>query len=143
MFFVGCAADDLSAASFLRNFCHAANDIVKVTLLNMANTEPAVRRRAQSGDENISTSRPEDSRENALVVRSQAQNSSFWSRFRYPLLAAGFAFLLSPLTVLWSAERHVDPTNYAERTRMVLKSTPYDCFVCYSILHLLTAIQSD
>ncbi|KAI0381315.1 membrane dipeptidase-domain-containing protein [Hypomontagnella monticulosa] len=60
----------------------------------------------------------------SLVVRSQNQNSGFFSRFRYHLFAAGFAFLLSPLAFIWTGQSPIDPTNYAERTRRVLKTTP-------------------
>ncbi|OAA63470.1 Peptidase M19, renal dipeptidase [Niveomyces insectorum RCEF 264] len=60
----------------------------------------------------------------ALVVRSDVQGAGRWAWFRYPLLAAGLALVLSPLTLLWPGEGPVDPSNYAERTRRVLKSTP-------------------
>ncbi|KAI1385684.1 membrane dipeptidase-domain-containing protein [Hypoxylon trugodes] len=60
----------------------------------------------------------------SLVVHSQTQNSGFFSRFRYHIFAAGFAFLLSPLAFIWPGQSPIDPTNYAERTRRVLKSTP-------------------
>ncbi|KAM0335232.1 hypothetical protein ACHAQA_000275 [Verticillium albo-atrum] len=59
-----------------------------------------------------------------LIVHPQSRNAGFFARFRYPLLTAGFALLLSPLTFLWSGESPVDPSDYAERTRRVLKSTP-------------------
>ncbi|KAI1077229.1 membrane dipeptidase-domain-containing protein [Whalleya microplaca] len=62
--------------------------------------------------------------EQSLVVHSQTQNSGFFFRFRYHLFAAGFAFLLSPLAFLWPGQSPIDPTNYAERTRRILKTTP-------------------
>lgn len=62
--------------------------------------------------------------EQSIVVRSQTQNSGFFSKFRYHLYAVGFAFLLSPLAFIWPGQAPVDPTNYAERTRRVLKTTP-------------------
>ncbi|KAI1763139.1 membrane dipeptidase-domain-containing protein [Hypoxylon sp. FL1150] len=62
--------------------------------------------------------------EQSLVVRSQTQNSGFLSRFRYHIFAAGFAFLLGPFAFLWPGQSPVDPTDYAERTRRVLKTTP-------------------
>ncbi|KAI1807482.1 membrane dipeptidase-domain-containing protein [Daldinia bambusicola] len=60
----------------------------------------------------------------SLVVHSQTQNSGFFSRFKYHLFAAGFAFLLSPFAFIWPGQSSIDPTNYAERTRRVLKTTP-------------------
>ncbi|KAI0886559.1 membrane dipeptidase-domain-containing protein [Annulohypoxylon maeteangense] len=71
-------------------------------------------------DQSQSSAAPERS----LVVHNQAQNSGFISRFRNHLFVAGFAFLLSPFAFLWPSESPVDPTNYEERTRRVLKSTP-------------------
>ncbi|KAI4861916.1 membrane dipeptidase-domain-containing protein [Hypoxylon rubiginosum] len=62
--------------------------------------------------------------EQSLVIRSQNQNSGFLFKFRYHLFAAGFAFLLGPFAFLWPGQTPVDPTNYAERTRRVLKTTP-------------------
>ncbi|KAI1475906.1 membrane dipeptidase-domain-containing protein [Daldinia eschscholtzii] len=62
--------------------------------------------------------------EQSLIVHPQTQNSGFFSRFRYHLFAAGFAFLLSPLAFIWPGHSPIDPTNYAERTRRVLKTTP-------------------
>ncbi|KAI1207857.1 membrane dipeptidase-domain-containing protein [Annulohypoxylon truncatum] len=69
-------------------------------------------------------SRNSSAPERSLVVHSQTQNSGFFSKFRYHLFVAGFAFLLSPFAFLWPGQSPVDPTNYAERTRRVLKSTP-------------------
>ncbi|OTA98770.1 hypothetical protein M426DRAFT_17094 [Hypoxylon sp. CI-4A] len=60
----------------------------------------------------------------SLIVHSQSQNTGFLSRFRYHLFAAGFAFLLSPLALIWPGQSPIDPTNYAERTKRVLKTTP-------------------
>lgn len=62
--------------------------------------------------------------ESALVLHPDSQSRGFLSRLRIPLLAAGVALLLSPLTLLWPGEGPVDPTNYTERTRRVLKTTP-------------------
>ena len=90
----------------------------------MADTDQTVSSRTVIHGENVPSRRAGETQDHALVVRSQTQGYSFWGRFRYPLLAAGFAFLLSPLTMLWSAECPIDPTNYAERTRRVLKTTP-------------------
>lgn len=62
--------------------------------------------------------------ERSLIVRSRPQASGAWSWVRYPLVAAGVALSLSPLAFLWPGENPIDPTNYAERTRRVLKSIP-------------------
>ena len=59
-----------------------------------------------------------------LVVAHQARSTGFFTRFRYHILAAGFALLLSPLSLIWPQEGPVDPTDYAERTRRVLNTTP-------------------
>ncbi|KAI5863856.1 membrane dipeptidase-domain-containing protein [Durotheca rogersii] len=64
------------------------------------------------------------STERTLVVRSQTQNTGFFSRFRYHLFAAGFAIMLGPFAFLWPGQSPIDPTNYVERTRRVLKTTP-------------------
>ncbi|KAI1469073.1 membrane dipeptidase-domain-containing protein [Daldinia caldariorum] len=74
----------------------------------------------QTDRENISLFTPVQS----LVVHSQTQNSGFFSRFRYHLFAAGLAFLLSPFAFIWPGQSSIDPTNNAERTRRVLKTTP-------------------
>lgn len=67
---------------------------------------------------------PQES-DTSLVIHPQAARSSgILARFRYPILAAGIALLLSPLTFLWPGEAPVDPSDYAERTKRVLKSTP-------------------
>ncbi|KAI1103727.1 membrane dipeptidase-domain-containing protein [Jackrogersella minutella] len=92
----------------------------------MAEPQPATENISSPGDEQHSSSRAVDpsAPDRSLVVHSQSQNSGFLSRFRYHLLAAGFAFLLTPLAFLWPGQSPVDSTNYAERTRRVLKSTP-------------------
>ncbi|KAL7619622.1 hypothetical protein AAE478_010163 [Parahypoxylon ruwenzoriense] len=91
----------------------------------MADTKPAASRpgdeqQSPSSDPATNSSAPEQS----LVVRSQTQNAGFFSRFRYHLFAAGFAFLLSPFAFLWPGQSPIDPKNYAERTERVLKTTP-------------------
>lgn len=77
-------------------------------------------------DEQVSSTQPVDTEtpNRSLVIRNQAQNPGFLYKFRYPLFAAGFAFLLSPFAFLWPGQSQVEPTNYAERTRRVLKTTP-------------------
>ncbi|KAI8959186.1 membrane dipeptidase-domain-containing protein [Daldinia sp. FL1419] len=62
--------------------------------------------------------------ERSLVVHSQTENSGFFKRFRYHLFVAGFAFLLGPLALIWPRQLSIDVTNYAERTRRILKTTP-------------------
>lgn len=70
----------------------------------------------------VSSSEAQTGRE--LVVAHQARNTRFFARFRYHILATGLALLLSPLSLIWSREGPVDPTDYAERTRRVLNTTP-------------------
>ncbi|KAK7418927.1 hypothetical protein QQX98_003630 [Neonectria punicea] len=67
------------------------------------------------------TADPSTTLEQRLIVRNDSQRARAW--FRTPLLAAGVALLLSPLSFFWGWES-VDPTNYAERTRRVLRTTP-------------------
>lgn len=62
--------------------------------------------------------------ENTIVLRSQARAGAWWSRWRSPLLFASLAALLSPLSFLFNSEGPLDPTDYAERTRRVLRDTP-------------------
>ncbi|KAJ9144957.1 Dipeptidase [Pleurostoma richardsiae] len=93
----------------------------------MADIEPARGAEIRDGRNRPSPSSPPTEsalEERSVVVRSQAQGSHFWSRFRYSLLAAGLALIFSPLSLIWPREGAVDPTDYAERTRRVLKSTP-------------------
>ncbi|KAI1459620.1 membrane dipeptidase-domain-containing protein [Annulohypoxylon moriforme] len=77
-------------------------------------------------DEQNASTEPQgpNSPERSLIVHNQVQNYGFFSRFRYHVFAAGFAFLLSPFAFLWPSQSPVDPTDYAERTRRVLKTTP-------------------
>lgn len=60
----------------------------------------------------------------ALVLQSQSSSRGRAGWFRYPFLAAGLALFLGPLAFIWSGESAVNPSDYAERTRRVLKSTP-------------------
>ncbi|KAF6825411.1 microsomal dipeptidase [Colletotrichum plurivorum] len=64
--------------------------------------------------------------QNSLVVRPQANSPAYslWTRFRYPFLAAGLALFLGSFSFLWPGEGPIDPSNYSERTKKVLKSTP-------------------
>jgi len=62
------------------------------------------------------------SQETALVLHPDLRRST--SRFRCSFFFAGLAFLFTPFVSLWNFESPVDPTNYAERARRVLKSTP-------------------
>ncbi|KAK0387061.1 hypothetical protein NLU13_5374 [Sarocladium strictum] len=60
----------------------------------------------------------------SVVLRSQARAGAWWSRWRSPLLFAGLAALLTPLAYLFNLEGPIDPTNYSERTKRVLRGTP-------------------
>ncbi|RSL91673.1 putative dipeptidase [Fusarium oligoseptatum] len=62
--------------------------------------------------------------ERSLTVRPnhQSQNSRSW--LRYPFLAAGIALFLGPFSFIWPREDPIDPTDYVERTKRVLKTTP-------------------
>ena len=89
----------------------------------MADTQtPSLESKGQTSLE--ADNRKSAGNERSLVVHSQASSSHTWSWFRYPLFAAGVALLLSPFTLLLPGEAAIDPTNYAERTRRVLKTTP-------------------
>ena len=92
----------------------------------MADRQSGVKDRPLQADGNVSSDQTatSDQSERSLIVHPQTQSSGFFSRFRNHIFAAGFAFLLSPLTFLWLGESPVDPTNYAERTRRVLRTTP-------------------
>ncbi|KAI1407140.1 membrane dipeptidase-domain-containing protein [Hypoxylon sp. FL1857] len=88
----------------------------------MAESQPSAESTSPPRDKNRTdqTGTPERS----LIVHPHTQGSGFFFRFRYHLFAAGFAVLLRPLAFLWPGQSPIDPTNYAERTRRVLKSTP-------------------
>ncbi|KAJ4300696.1 hypothetical protein N0V90_002784 [Kalmusia sp. IMI 367209] len=59
-----------------------------------------------------------------LILRPSSQNVGFFNKWRSSFLVAGFTLLFTPLTLLWLGEAPVDPTNYAERTKRVLRTTP-------------------
>lgn len=61
----------------------------------------------------------------SVVLRSETQALPWWSRWRSPLLLATLAVLFSPLTYVLNREGPVDPTNFSERTRRVLRDTPF------------------
>ncbi len=65
-----------------------------------------------------------NSTQTALVVRIQQHESSIWTRWRAAFFAAGIAVVFAHLGSLWSGEPPTDPTNYIERTRRILKTTP-------------------
>ncbi|KAI0179854.1 membrane dipeptidase-domain-containing protein [Hypoxylon sp. FL1284] len=90
----------------------------------MADTNPARSSPPGERQQSPSDQQARETAENSLVVHSQTQNSGFFSRFRYHLFAAGFAVLLGPFAFLWLGQAPIDPTNYAERTRRVLNTTP-------------------
>ncbi|KAF4463324.1 membrane dipeptidase [Fusarium albosuccineum] len=63
-------------------------------------------------------------RQGALILHSSSSATAWWTRFRNPIIAAGFALLLSPFAFLWPGQESIDPANYAERTKRILKTTP-------------------
>ena len=68
---------------------------------------------------------PNAGNDRSLVVRPPSQSFTGRPWYQYPLLAAGLALVLSPLGYFWPGESPIDATNYAERTRRVLRTTPY------------------
>jgi membrane dipeptidase len=64
--------------------------------------------------------------ERSLTVRANHQSENTRSWLRYPFLAAGIALFLGPFSFFWPREGPIDPTDYVERTKRVLKTTPYD-----------------
>ncbi|KAF2732611.1 hypothetical protein EJ04DRAFT_513769 [Polyplosphaeria fusca] len=58
----------------------------------------------------------------SIVLHPARRANSGWLRNSF--LATGVAILLSPLTLFWPSAAPIDPTDYAERTRRVLRSTP-------------------
>ena len=60
----------------------------------------------------------------SLILHPSTQSSGFFTRWRHAFLGVGFAILLTPLTFFLPGESPVDPTDYAERTRRVLRDTP-------------------
>ncbi|UPK99766.1 hypothetical protein LCI18_010701 [Fusarium solani-melongenae] len=71
------------------------------------------------GDDNTSAEN-----ERSLTVRANYQSENTRSWLRYPFLAAGIALFLGPLSFFWPREGPIDPTDYVERTKRVLKTTP-------------------
>lgn len=65
----------------------------------------------------------EDDRSSSLIVHP-SPNPRWFPQLRLPLISTGIFVLLGTLGLSWLAEGPVDPTDYAERTRRVLKSTP-------------------
>ncbi|KAF2811330.1 uncharacterized protein BDZ99DRAFT_385120 [Mytilinidion resinicola] len=96
----------------------------------MSDGGPAVANHGEDGELRQSPSTTDTASDSStavgssLILHSQAQPSGFLARFRYSLYAAGIALLFTPLTYLWSGQAPIDPTNYVERTRRVLKTTP-------------------
>jgi membrane dipeptidase len=72
-----------------------------------------------------SNSRQRD--DTALIVHAQRRSSRIWN-WRYALGIAGLAVFFAPFTTaaswLMPVEVPIDPSDYALRTRRVLKSTP-------------------
>lgn len=59
-----------------------------------------------------------------LILHPESQTSGWYRFLPSPFKMAGAAVLFSLLGFLWPGEGLVDPTDYAERTRRVLKTTP-------------------
>ncbi|KAI2781639.1 membrane dipeptidase-domain-containing protein [Daldinia loculata] len=66
--------------------------------------------------------------ENALIVHPQVSQYSWLRRWRSTIIATSLAVLIAPFTSLGSwlslAESPIDPTDYALRTKHILKTTP-------------------
>lgn len=75
---------------------------------------------ARDDNDNLTTN--ENSR--TLILRSESQTSGWYRFLSSPFKMAGAAVLFSLLGFLWPGQGPVDPTDYAERTRRVLKTTP-------------------
>ncbi|EXM27383.1 hypothetical protein RAB80_013426 [Fusarium oxysporum f. sp. vasinfectum] len=94
----------------------------------MAGSSPTVtsppRRNSQQANTPQSTTPTNNNRDGALVLHANSSATAWWSRFRYPVITAGIVLLLSPFTFLWPGQESIDPTNYAERTKRILKTTP-------------------
>lgn len=94
----------------------------------MADSSPTVtsppRRNSQQANTPQSTTSTNNNRDGALVLHANSSATAWWSRFRYPVITAGIVLLLSPFTFLWPGQESIDPTNYAERTKRILKTTP-------------------
>ncbi|CVL13413.1 hypothetical protein LB506_008605 [Fusarium annulatum] len=94
----------------------------------MADSSPTVasppRRNSQQANTPQSTTSTNNNRDGALVLHASSSATAWWSRFRYPVITAGIVLFLSPFTFLWPGQESIDPTNYAERTKRILKTTP-------------------
>ncbi|KAF2488690.1 hypothetical protein BU16DRAFT_520459 [Lophium mytilinum] len=96
----------------------------------MSDVEPAVANRGEDGELRLSPSATDTASDSStavefsLILHPHARPLGFLARFRYSLYAAGIALLFTPLTYLWTGQAPIDPSNYVERTRRVLKTTP-------------------
>ncbi|WZH48001.1 membrane dipeptidase-domain-containing protein [Fusarium acuminatum] len=93
----------------------------------MADSSPSVAsppRKPSPSPNDAHASTSTNNRDGALVLHANSSGTAWWSRFRYPIVTAGILLLLSPFTFLWSGHESIDPKNYAERTKRILKTTP-------------------
>ncbi|KAK4541579.1 hypothetical protein LTR36_007876 [Oleoguttula mirabilis] len=94
----------------------------------MADTEPQTATAPHEANANDTTpNSPYDAKranQHSIILHPQSQHTGFFKRFRSSIFFASFALLLSPLTFFHPSSAPVDPTDYAERTRRVLKTTP-------------------
>lgn len=75
---------------------------------------------ARDDNDNLTTNR----NNRTLILRSEPQTSGWYRFLPSPFKMAGTALLFSLLGFLWPGQEPIDPTDYAERTRRVLKTTP-------------------
>lgn len=89
------------------------------TSVAFARDEDPARRQQSS-----SSSTGQEQSSQTIVVHPQRQRSNPLWRWPYALTTAGLAILLAPLAWWLQAEAPIDPTDYALRTRRILKTTP-------------------
>ena len=65
-----------------------------------------------------------DSTQNAIIVHPQRHQAGWLRRWRGAFLTAGLALFIGPLSWFGLAEQPIDPTDYAARTKRVLKQVP-------------------
>ncbi|KAF2115334.1 membrane dipeptidase-domain-containing protein [Lophiotrema nucula] len=66
-----------------------------------------------------------DTHDRALVLHPSSQSNGITSRLRSVFVAASLAIILTPLSLIWPGiQPPLDPSNYSERARRILKSTP-------------------
>ncbi|KAF2016065.1 hypothetical protein BU24DRAFT_409220 [Aaosphaeria arxii CBS 175.79] len=90
----------------------------------MADTMTTPNSLSREYDNQAQDSSPESSNGRAIVLHPNSRNHGIWSFSRGTIITAAFALLLGPLTFFWPQQQPCDPTDYAERTRRILKQTP-------------------